>query len=375
MPVIAKNEAAGFSLLKPSRTQRVVIHLLFWVAFFGLRSYLTSITFNVYNGFPVWVLVLLNFSSAALIAGCYYFVLFVVWPFILRRKYIASVSVMIGMLVVYTMADAVAERQLLFSCHSCMAELVNRQPAYFELIQSGLINIVLTRFISLGMPAALLLSISIPLCVKLALNAWRAHVQALQLTKDNLELEFNFLKAQINPHFLFNSLNNIYGLILLGNKERSAELVARLSEMLRYIIYDSNHPYMPLDREIGLIQDYVELERVRLNETRIILNCPPDIPGRSIAPLLLMPLVENGFKFCPDMPGAEICIDIRIGEPGVLQFSMTNTVDPQLQADLVGGIGLSNLQKRLQMYYPGKHRYRVSTGQNNYTVILSVELL
>lgn len=363
----------SFALYTSRPGYRKMAHLLFWLVLLIVRLYLTLITFNVYSGLSFSIVFLLNLNSTLLIAAVFYLMTGPLWKLLQRRQYFYFTFYFFGLLCGYTLIEAVAEQALLRTCSGCLLSLQKGQPQYFALVQSGLINIVLKRLLSLGTPFGLLLTLSIPLCLKLAVNAWRSQLKALQLAKDNLELEFNFLKAQLNPHFLFNSMNNIYGLILQGDQERSAGLVARLSEMLRYMLYESNEAFMPLQSEIKLIQNYIELEKVRLNDTGVIVNIAVDSMTYEIPPLLLMPLVENAFKFSPDEPGARIHFFLDVTD-GRLRFTSDNVVDHRERMQQNGGIGLGNLKKRLEMYYPGKYWYEDNFADGVYNTILSIEL-
>lgn len=363
----------SFDLYITKPRYRKTMHLVFWLVLFMVRLYLTEIGFNVYSGLPFSIICTLNLSSTLLTAAVFYLLTGPLWRLLQRNRYVPVVLALAGVLCLYTVIEAIAEQILLRSCSGCLLILQKAQPSYFNLLQSGLINIVLKRILSLGTPIGLLLTLSIPLCLKLALNAWRSQVKALQLSKDNIELEFNFLKAQLNPHFLFNSMNNIYGLILQGNQERSAGLVARLSEMLRYMLYESNEAFKPLQSEITLIHNYVELEKVRLNHTKVTLDVAVDSTAYEIPPLLLMPLVENAFKFCPDEPGTYIhfCLDASGGR---LRFISDNVASAQERNKHAGGIGLSNLKRRLEMHYSGRYRYEDNFIDGVYNSILSIEL-
>lgn len=256
-------------LLYPRMPFRVTLHLSFWTLLFGLRLYLILITFNVYSGFPIGSKVVISLFSTGFIAAFYYVLINVVWKLVLsKKKYLVTFIIIIGLLLVYTVVDTITERLVLNACQDCMVSLAKDQPGYYSLVRSDISNIVLKRLLSFGTPFSLILTLFIPLCVKTTLNAYRNSIDSLKLAKENIQLEFNFLKAQLNPHFLFNTMNNIYGLIMSGDKERSANLVSRLSELLRYILYDSNEDNMPLAKEIKLINDYIELEKVRLNFTK-----------------------------------------------------------------------------------------------------------
>jgi hypothetical protein len=370
MPILKITE-----LLYPKTSVRVTLHLLFWTLLFILRLYLTLITFNVYGGFPLGSVVILSFSNTGFVAAFYYVLLGFMWKRVLRKKkYLKAVAMLIVLLIVYTIVDTIAERLVLYSCLDCMALLAKNQPGYYSLIRSDPSNIVLKRLLSFGTPFSLIFTLFIPLCLKTALNAYRSSMSSLKLAKENIQLEFDFLKAQLNPHFLFNTMNNIYGLIMSGDKERSANLVSRLSELLRYTLYDSNEASMPLTKEIELIIDYIELEKVRLNFTNVGFQYSTDDSSYKIAPLLLIPLIENAFKFSLDEPQSYISILLSVIN-GKLRFSVDNNIDRQRIKSQPGGIGLKNLQKRLVLYYPGKHRYECQLSETVYSVNVTIQLI
>lgn len=369
MPVITVT-----SLLYPHKPLRIAFHAIFWAFLFGIKWYLTLITFNVYGGFPTGIVALLNLTGTGLVAVCYYVLVYAIWKQVYgKRRYFKGFAMLAVMLILYTLADALIERLVLNSCANCMLLLKEHQPGYYNLIRSGIINIVLKRLLSLGTPFSLILTLFIPLCLKTTLNAYRSSIDSLKLAKENIQLEFNFLKAQLNPHFLFNTMNNIYGLIIKGDRDRSANLVSRLSELLRYILYDSAGDSAQLAKEIKLLNDYIELEKVRLNFTAVVFNCHTDNANYEIAPLLLIPLVENAFKFSADEPGSFISIFLDVIN-GRLRFTVDNNIDTELTRSGPGGIGLDNLQKRLALYYPQKFWYEATVYEKTYSVNLTIQL-
>lgn len=362
------------NFLSPSKGQRIVTHLLFWLLFFIVRFYLNIISFNVYSGFPTGVVLLLSLFNIGLIAGVFYILTMPVWNLIKRGHRAYATILIVSAVITYALLDAGFEQFILHYCSDCLLILKNKQPAYYGLLESGFINILLKRLLSLGTPFILLLTLTIPLCLKLALNSWRSQVRALQLAKANIELEFNFLKAQINPHFLFNTLNNIYGLILKEDTTRSAGLVARLSELLRYMLYETNKKHMPLSGELKILNDYMELEKVRLNDTLVTADIRTDATDYQVPPLLLLPLVENAFKFCSDERGACIQLLLEVLK-GQLRFTLENTIDPDRLVAVTSGIGLSNFRKRLELYYPDRYRYEEGLQNDVYSVHLLINLL
>ncbi len=194
----------------------------------------------------------------------------------------------------------------------------------------------------------------------------------MQLTKENLQLEFNFLRSQVNPHFLFNTLNNVYGLILNDHKEKSAGVLARLSQFLRYSLYESNGDTVPVEKERQLLKDYIDLESIRLNQTKVDFTYETDNSITSMPPMLLIPVVENAFKYCSDNSDSYINMSLQIRN-NIISFHSKNSVDTDRQSAAVGGIGLSNLDKRLQLYYPGKNQCQISSSGKEYSISINID--
>ncbi|PYF74405.1 sensor histidine kinase [Pedobacter nutrimenti] len=357
---------------KPSL--RVGFHLIFWLLLFGVKLYLTAVSFNVYRSFPTLSYVYINLFSTLLLAAFYYLFVYVLIPvFFNKKKYFQGILVSLGLILLYTLTDTFTEMQLIKTCKACTLILQKDHPDYASYLNRGFINVVLTRILGLGTPMLLLFALCIPFSIKMTLQSFRNNLKTLQLSRDNMELELNFLKAQLNPHFLFNSMNNIYGLILTGNKEKSAALVARLSELLRYTLYDSNQVTMPLEKEVQLIRDYIELEKVRLNDSRVIFSYQTDSPDYDLAPMLLLPLIENAFKYSKDNTDSFIDIFLDIIN-GKLRFTIDNSMDTERLPGISGGIGLVNFKKRMDLYYPGKYWYEAGPSGTTYSVNLTIEL-
>lgn len=184
-----------------------------------------------------------------------------------------------------------------------------------------------------------------------------------ELEKSRAEAELQNLKSQLNPHFLFNTLNNIYSLIAFS-PERAQEAVHDLSRLLRYVLYDSSQPFVPLGAEIGFLRDYIELMRIRLpRHVRLFVSLPENPSPSPVAPLLFISLVENAFKHgVSDEKPSYVTIDLREAD-GQLICKIKNSFFPKSAAsDRSGsGIGLKNLSKRLEMIYPGQ--YTIEYGQ------------
>jgi LytS/YehU family sensor histidine kinase len=243
---------------------------------------------------------------------------------------------------------------------------------FFNFLHTGLFNRLFLKISSMGIIIGLMFSIALPLSIKLGMQALRQQFRSMQLAKENLQLEFNFLRSQVNPHFLFNSLNNIYGLILKDEKNKSAELVARLSQFLRYSLYENENDHMPIDKEVQLLKDYIDLESIRMNYTKASFSYQTDHSVSNLPSLLMIPVVENAFKYCADNSEAYLNIHFQIQNKQV-NFEVKNTVDPDRQSAAVGGIGLANFRKRLQLYYPGLHQYKVTNSEQEYAVSINID--
>jgi len=358
------------------RFLRIALHVLFWVLLFTVKFYLTIISFNVYKSLPFERVAMINFSSTFFIALFYYVLFYLLIPAKrLTKKYLPPLYLSILLLyILYIFFDSYFEINIIQSCKECLVSLHRDNLSYYNFLNTDISNIFLKKLSSLGPAILLLFVLCIPFCIKLMLQLFRNELKAIQLAKDNLQLEFNFLKAQINPHFLFNTMNNIYGLILQGDNKRSAALVARLSELLRYILYESDHQTMSIVKEIKLVNDYIELEKARLNDTTVSFKVNNDKTINELAPLLLMPLIENAFKYAASRPGSFIKISLDIINSNLL-FNIENSIDENRLFNNSGGIGLANFKKRLELYYAGKYKYETRASAATYNVNVNIQAL
>jgi two-component system, LytTR family, sensor kinase len=194
--------------------------------------------------------------------------------------------------------------------------------------------------------------------------------------REKVQNELSALKAQINPHFLFNNLNTIYSLASKGDV-RTKDVILQLSDFLRYVLYDTSSEKIGLEKEIEIIKTYVGLQKERINQdiTEIILNIDGEFKGASIAPLLLLPLAENCFKHGIGKNKGTIRIDIKY-TARQLCFSTKNPI--ALRENLVnngqGGLGIKNVEKRLNLLYPDKHLLAFGEDGDLFKVELKIDL-
>jgi len=223
-----------------------------------------------------------------------------------------------------------------------------------------------------------MLVVAASVAVKMTSVWYKTEAAKKEAEKKMTEAELENLKSQINPHFLFNTLNNIYSLIQL-NPEKAQQAVHDLSRSLRYVMYESNKSTVPVKAEIDFINEYVALMKIRLPKTvRLDIKLPSEddmIMNKPIAPMLFIPLIENAFKHGLDYnEDSFIEIDIS-GEGNQIICRTANSNYPKTDHDRSGsGIGLDNLKKRLELLYHGKHTYRYGVEGNVYQSYLQLQL-
>ena len=196
-----------------------------------------------------------------------------------------------------------------------------------------------------------------------------------QLQKEKIDAELSSLKSQINPHFLFNTLNSIYALAVKGD-EKTADAVINLAGLMRYMIKEAHGDRISLQKELDYLTNYVELQKARLRETAAVsLSIKGQAGALEIAPLILITFVENAFKYGinPDME-SRISIDIDIHD-GILDLSVFNTKVVISSLDLSTGIGLDNTRSRLEKLYYKRHRLEINDEKDYYTIFLSIQLI
>lgn len=355
------------------RYGRWVLHVLFWLFFFGARYYINNISLNPYKVYQKGIL-LSNLYVTLTTAVAYYLLVYLIYEKLFRRKkYIVTALSFVLLVVLYTTLDFLFEALLMHDKR--WAQLIQANaPEYYQYLQRNFTDILLSRVLSLGIVYQLFVNLTIPLLIRIIIAYNRRQLQALELARQNVQLEFNFLKSQVNPHFLHNTLNNIYSLIIHDKKTEAANTVARLSAFMRYSMHDAGTDKIPAAKEIQLMQDYIELEKIRLNYTQVQSHFETDKTGYLLPPLLLIPLLENAFKYSTDNKDTVISIKLLM-ENDKLIFQCSNDFDPHAVAATTTGIGLNNVKKRLEQYYPGRFSYTVSTANNVYSVNLSISLL
>lgn len=200
-----------------------------------------------------------------------------------------------------------------------------------------------------------------------------------QLTQEKLTTELSFLKSQINPHFLFNTLNNLFAIAERDHNQEVAHGIAELSTLMRYMLYDCEADRVPLEKELNYLKSIVEIYQLRIAEEDdvvIAFNISGNYTGHFIAPLILIPFVENAFKHGINYKESSfIRIDFEVMD-GQLNFKVKNSSFELWQEDHKGhtGIGLENVRRRLQLLYPERHELEIGKTENTFEVHLKIGL-
>lgn len=221
-----------------------------------------------------------------------------------------------------------------------------------------------------------LLSISLSILIKLSEKWNRWENQKQKLKTELQEIELKNLKSQLNPHFLFNTLNNIYALIPIC-QEKAQKTVHELSQLLRYTLYNNENKEVPLEKEFYFIKNYISLMSLRLNSNvKLSVNInDTDCAGKKIAPLLFISLIENAFKHGISSDKTSfINIDIRIFD-NTVNCHVENSLFPKKDNDKSGsGIGITNLKRQLEILYDGRYTLNIKKDDERYTADLSIIL-
>lgn len=222
--------------------------------------------------------------------------------------------------------------------------------------------------------------------VVIVVSAFKLLKLNLKQSKDNAELEAKFLEAklklkeqelkylkmQIHPHFLFNTLNTMYGLAL-KKAEQTPDMILKLSNLLDYLLYQTEKPLVSVSEEIEHIRDYIALEKMRFNDTlNVIMDVKIESENTTIAPMLLLPFIENSFKHGNIKNGIlQIYIEIK-ADLEMVHFQIKNS-NSNDQSSAKHGIGLQNIKKRLELLYPNKHNLSIANNDDDFEVNLELK--
>lgn len=341
---------------------RAASHVLFWLLLFGIQ--LSSS--HYYNADQVPFrnnLIGDGGNVLAQIPAAYFLVYFIVPRYIYRQRYLTAIV----WFVVCAYAICVLSRlEVIHFEEPHFGMKPNPKETYTEILTDipKLMFVYFFRIFSIAFVFMLL---------KLLKDQLAVQRRALSLEKEKAETELKLLKTQLNPHFLFNTLNNIYSLSL-SNSPVTSGAIGRLSEILDYILYHCNTLHVPLTGEIKLLENYIGLEKLRYDE-RLTVNLHCQInPQIEIAPLLLLSIVENAFKHGASNDIGKPVINIKISASDEwFEFAVSNSFQPT-NVPSSTNIGLSNLMQQLELIYPEKHDLVITQTEDMFIVKLIISL-
>ncbi|HEV7332470.1 MAG TPA: histidine kinase [Flavisolibacter sp.] len=350
-------------------SHRLQRHACFWISWWIFHSTLYSFSAGLLNvsyfeRLPVSAVEALIYMVPHMFLG-YSLMYFAIPQFLLKGKYLQTVLVVIGLFVITGALSAVISVYILSYFRSLILGNIYT-PAHINQVNFylGLLS---------GLRGGLTIG-GIAAAIKL-MKYWHVKEQRnLQLQKEAISSQLQLLKAQVHPHFLFNTLNNIYAGTQLTSPA-AAKMIMGLSQLLRYMLYECNQSLVPLDRELSMLKQYILLEQSRYgNKLDINMDLPSAQTGHAIAPLLLLPFIENCFKHGTSQMLEQPWISLRITvENDWLKMKLVNgkmATDPSPAS----GIGLANVQKRLALLYPGRHELVVNNEAEVFIVNLKLLL-
>jgi len=226
-------------------------------------------------------------------------------------------------------------------------------------------SLAILNFIKVGAAAII---------IKYVKYLWLKQKESERLDRERVNAELQLLKAQVHPDFLFKTLNNIYT-YALSSSSRTSGMLLKLSDLLSYMLYDCDGSVVPLEKEIDMMKEYMQLEKIRHNdEPEMEVNIKGNLNGKNIAPFLLLPFIENSFKHSSQMTEQFwINMDIRI-EGDDLSMKLTNGISEKINEQAIGANGLANVRKRLTLLYPDKHELKMTSEQEMFIVLLNIRL-
>ncbi len=342
--------------------KKVYWHILFWIFYIVL-----SVVRSPSSRFTLWdSLLQLAYYLPVLVISSYFIIYMVVRKYLLKQNYIRFTVYLLASVTGF----ALINRAIFY-----YVALPRFYPDYIKQVYAtGFFHPMelVTFTISLLSVIAFVAAITF-------ITEWYDHERSRQqLVKEKLESELMFLKSQIHPHFLFNMLNNLYALTL-KKSDLAPSMILKISSLLDYMLHEAMAPSVALHREIEVLRDYIELEKIRYGERIAIdLDITGEFDGKRIAPLLLLPFLENSFKHGAsedlENPWVELAISVS---DSVFSMRLSNSVSKPLNNNRKGetaGIGFENVRRRLDLLYGNGYELEVLADEKQYSVFLEVQL-
>ncbi len=325
--------------------ERIGRHLLYWSVWSVL--YVLTNYFTVYDR-TIWQCISHELLVLPIKMGCAYFIAYFLMPrYLYKKRYLEFI-------ITAMVTAGIFGWMLLLLYYEMIYPTILGKTGYYtdhaSFIYKGVELIYIT---------------SLVLGIKFFQNFLQERQRNQTLLQEKIKAELRFLKNQVQPHFLFNTLNNIYGMVLSNNKN-AGESIIKLSEILGYLLYDSDVEMISVASEIDNLESFIELERLRYDRKLDFRYQKSVIPFDAyISPLILLPFVENAFKHGPAKEEGKSIIDLKIEIINdTLHFTIRNTYNEvSIDSNLKSGIGMKNITKRLKLIYPEKHELNIERGE------------
>ena len=349
----------GISCGKSSNMKRLFSrykwHLLFWTVYFIFWIFFSAYQYN--NSYGIAALYTFAWFTGQA-SSAYITTYWLVPAFFSRRRYVAFsllYLVVLGLASLLILGIIILIQR---AQHLPMPAPMGKEISYL------LIGNCYTSFLAVA--------------IKAIRDKIRGDRRTALLEKEKTDSELRFLKSQMNPHFLFNAINSIYVLIK-KDPDFAGHTLVKFADMLRYQLYECNSDVIPIEKEISYLDNYIQLEKLRKGDLiHTHYHVSPSTGKFSIAPLLLIPFVENAFKYVSNCPEKNnfVTVDLNF-QDNIFELSVENSIDADAmmpKEKAWGGIGLENVRRRLQLIYDGRHALDISTTEDVFSVLLTIKV-
>jgi two-component system LytT family sensor kinase len=329
-------------------------HLAFW---------LVTIVFYAFNRAHIiqqagtgYYLIDVLVHNLLLAAVCYLNIYYLFERYFKKDRYLLYFVSIVVLLLMYTGLQNGFDTWL----STYLNHLSNRRSFFFNTYYNASLGIFYLAF---------------TLSLELSKRWYRQQLLLHQMQTEKLQAELEYLKAQLNPHFLFNSINTIYFQIDKSNLE-ARESLQKFSELLRYQLYECNEDKIPIEKEVSYLESYVDLQRLRKSDKHtIIFNSDESARDFCIAPLLLLPFVENAFKHLSSSVDVKNTVEVNLArQNGSFHFRVVNSVDPPAAVKKKPGIGLKNVKRRLDLLYDDRYKLNIERKEATFLVELQIQI-
>lgn len=331
-----------------SKSRQAIIHVLCWIAFLAIPLFFTPPPLRDGEGWfvhsPLPSILLFNLL---LILFFYFSYSITFSKFYIRKKYFLFLFISVCGIILVSLLP-----HIIFA-HPHQPMMNNKPSGFFGLTQ----DIFMTML-------ALVIAVVL-----------KNNEQLKQIEKEKMTAELSSLKAQINPHFLFNTLNSIYSQTL-GKADNASEMLLKLSAMMRYTMTEAHHDKVSITQELNYINNYIELQKVRLSKKiKLEYTINNDGSENQITPFLLIPSIENAFKYGVNSEqDSYIKINLQIQNDELHLQVFNNKVEIEIDHEEKTGLGIENTRKRLALLYPAKHKLTIANNENDFTISLQINL-